>query len=289
MPLSFREWLSVASHQLQLAHIENPHREARLLLQLATGRQPAHIVAFDETPLTEVEMNQAQILLERRCRREPMAHLAGMKGFFGRDFFVSPQTLIPRPETERLVELVLQALEKTPQQKWNLLDLGTGTGCIALTLALEFSRWNSVVGVDLSEEALEVAQRNAGHLNVATFKALKADFVHEQDSLRETLAALGQDLPWVIVSNPPYLPSAALENLEPEIRLYEPRLALQSEDKGLAHLKSVIALAARVPCVILALESWSSEQAENIRGLVPADRGITQSEGPFLVWREQNG
>ena len=130
--MDYQHWLREAISQLQAS--ESPRRDAEILLEFVTGKGRTFILAFGETVLTEAQCQRLDTLLERRQRGEPVAHLTGVREFWSLPLFVSPATLIPRPDTECLVE---QALARLPASACRILDLGTGTGAIALALATE--------------------------------------------------------------------------------------------------------------------------------------------------------
>ena len=176
--------------------------------------------------------------VERRTRREPLQHILGTANFLGYDFQVSAEVLIPRPETEVLVELALEFLMHLPNP--SVFDLGTGSGCIALSLAKRCSKAR-IIGSDVSREALALARANAVSLDTLD----QVEFRHA-DGLAAFAKGEQVDL---ILSNPPYIPTANIDTLEPEVRDHDPRLALDGgadgmqfyrllADEGRSHLKS---------------------------------------------------
>jgi release factor glutamine methyltransferase len=182
-----------------------------------------------ERPLSKDELGTYRALIQRRLAFEPTQYLVGKKEFYGRTLFVDPRVLIPRPETELLVEAVTRLVPKEASPA--VLDVCTGSGCIALSLAAErpFAR---VWATDISAEALEVARHNAEALGVSD----RVRFV-----LGDLFAPLlGEELFDVIVSNPPYIPSEQLSSLQQEVQR-EPRLALDGGDDGLAVIRPLIA------------------------------------------------
>jgi len=203
------DWLFNAVARLSAEGIESPQLEAQMLA--------AHVLRVDRTflrahPEHEFPDLAGESLLQRREAREPLAYILGWREFFGRRFSVSPAVLIPRQETEHLVDW---AIQNSPRNGM-LLDIGTGSGCIAISVALERPDL-SVWGLDISPSALQVAQANAEDLGA------KVNFVE---------ADLTIDRPFdVIVSNPPYI--GPLESLPPELS-FEPKGALFAEDDGLA-------------------------------------------------------
>ncbi|MGE0815126.1 MAG: peptide chain release factor N(5)-glutamine methyltransferase [Vicinamibacterales bacterium] len=172
-----------------------------------------------------------EALVTRRAAREPMAYLRGRQEFYGRDFFVTPAVLIPRPETELVVDLALSALADDAAR---VADIGTGSGCLAVTLALERPRLQ-VVATDVSAPALAVAGRNAGRHGVSGRVALV-----------ETSYLDGVGGPFdVVVSNPPYVPLADAPGLQPEVRDHEPAAALFGGEDGLDHVAAITVRAAQ--------------------------------------------
>ncbi|MBS1132097.1 MAG: [protein release factor]-glutamine N5-methyltransferase [Proteobacteria bacterium] len=203
--------------------------DARLLLQYATGCSHADLLARPEMPVIGPAYEQFQDWVARRAAGEPLAYLVGEAEFRGRVFQVSPAVLIPRPETEVLIELALEKLPGLAAPK--VVDLGTGSGIVAISLALE-SPAATVVAVDLSAEAISVARNNAGRLGA------RIDF--RQGDWFSPLAGEHFDL---IVSNPPYVadgdPHLALNGLP-----FEPRMALTDGADGLSCIRHIVADAA---------------------------------------------
>lgn len=202
--------------------------EARVVAAFAWGVNPAWLIAHDTEALTEAQAAQFASLLARRLSGEPVAYLTGMREFYGRSFQVSPAVLIPRPETELLVE---QALARMPEtQPVKVLDLGTGSGCIAITIALERPR-AQVAAIDRSRAALAVARRNADRLG-AQVEFVESDWFAAVDARRFDL----------IVSNPPYV-AAADPHLERGDVRFEPVGALASGADGLHDLRRLVTAA----------------------------------------------
>ncbi len=159
--MTFQAWLQQAIARLRES--DSPRRDAEILLGHVTGRARTWILAFGETTLSAGEATTLEALLQRRQRGEPIAHLVGQREFWSLPLFVSPATLIPRPDTECLVE---QALARLPAVPCRILDLGTGTGAIALALASERPDCE-VTAVDVMPDAVALALRNAAHLDIA--------------------------------------------------------------------------------------------------------------------------
>ena len=169
--MEYQHWLREAISQLQAS--ESPRRDAEILLEHVTGKGRTFILAFGETQLTDEQCQQLDALLTRRRDGEPIAHLTGVREFWSLPLFVSPATLIPRPDTECLVE---QALARLPEQPCRILDLGTGTGAIALALASERPDCE-IIAVDRMPDAVALAQRNAQHLAIKNIHILQSDWL----------------------------------------------------------------------------------------------------------------
>lgn len=221
-PLKIIQW---AVPYLAQKGISSPRMDVEVMIAHALHLDRLKVYLQFDRPLDAGELAVIRELLKRRAQREPLQYLLGQREFFGLNFKVGPGVLIPRPETELLVEGVLKHLEKFPEEKRVVLDLGTGSGCIAISVAKSIPC--RVWGVDLSQKALEMAQQNAQNLEVASsiewrqgdwFKALKGEDPSEFA---------------VIASNPPYIPPQEKDELSPEVRDYEPSEALFAEKEGL--------------------------------------------------------
>lgn len=249
--MDYQHWLRQAVNQL--AASESPRRDAEILLGFVTGRARTYILAFGETELLPAEQAQLEALLARRQRGEPVAHLVGTREFWSLPLFVSPATLIPRPDTECLVE---QALARLPATPCDILDLGTGTGAIALALASERPDCH-ITAVDLMPDAVALAQRNAEHLGIANVTLRQSHW----------FSALSGQRFATIVSNPPYIDEQDPHLAEGDVR-FEPRSALVAADRGLADLAWIIeqGRAFLLPDGWLLLEhGW--QQGEAVRAL----------------------
>lgn len=204
--------------------VENARLEAEWLLCAVTGLDRVGLYLNFEKPLDAEELAAYRAMVARRGRREPLQHILGSQEFCGLEFEVTPAVLIPRHDTEALVN---EALARMPGAQ-SILDIGTGSGCIAVALAHRLPGV-SVTAVDISEDALEVARRNAGRNGVAI------EFL--QGSLLEPVAGRHFDL---IVSNPPYIPSSDILTLEPEVRDFDPRGALDGGADGLNVYRALV-------------------------------------------------
>jgi release factor glutamine methyltransferase len=221
---TIREALTGASFKLRQAGIDSSAREAEALLCACAGVSLAFLYAHGEQKLTEAENDRFVSWVSRRAGGEPYAYISGLREFMGLEFRVTPDVLIPRPETELLVETVHAELKNSTFP--HILEIGTGSGAIAVSLAVLLPT-ASVVACDLSPAALEVAAENAGRHGVAGRVHL----------LHGDLYAMGTVLLapfFTIVSNPPYIPSAGIGQLEPTVRDFEPRIALDGGPDGLS-------------------------------------------------------
>lgn len=211
---------------------QNPGRDAGLLMAHVLGCDQTALMTHPERILSIEESEQFGRLVERRLTSEPMQYLTGEQEFFGLSFEVSPAVLIPRPETEHLVEAVLERFER--EEEVRIVDVGTGSGAIAISLAHAMPR-SRVTAVDLLPDALDVARRNAErHSVIDRLILLPSDLLAEVD---------GTDFD-AVVANPPYI--AEGEVLEPQVANFEPRSALYAGPTGLEIYERLIPQAARV-------------------------------------------
>lgn len=199
--------------------------EARIMLASAAGQNQSWVMAHVRDVLTPSEQSGYQVMLERRLSGEPIAYIMGKREFFGRTFYVTPDVLIPRPETELLVELALEKCKGLDSLE--LLDLGTGSGCIAITLALSCPDAR-VTAVEASFQALEVAEKNA--------KALGASIEFLQGFWLDPVAGRRFD---IIVANPPYVSPLDSHLNQGDVR-FEPAKALIAHEAGLADIKTIV-------------------------------------------------
>ena len=219
--LKILEW---TREYLSRKGIENARREAEWMLCAATGLDRMGLYLNFEKPLNEVELASYRKMIARRAGREPLQHILGTEEFFGLDFEVTPDVLIPRHDSETLVQ---EALARRSEAR-SVLDIGTGSGCLAIALAKNLPD-AAVTAVDISEAALTVARRNAERNSVSV------RFLH--GSLLEPVRGELFDL---IVSNPPYIPTTEINQLEPEVRDFDPRSALDGGIDGLDFYRQLI-------------------------------------------------
>jgi release factor glutamine methyltransferase len=255
-----REALLAATDALTAAGVETPRLDAEVLLAEAMGRDRTGLAAEPEAPVDAPAARRFGEMVRRRIRREPVAYILGRKGFRGIELAVDRRVLVPRPESELLVEV---ALELEPDI---VLDVGTGSGAIALAVAAELPEC-AVVATDTSGDALEVARENAERLGLATRVSFE----------RGTVPAMRRfDL---VLANLPYIREDERASLEPEITEYEPRQAVVAGADGL----EAIAVVAAASCAALtdrgalALEVGAGQAGEVAELLV--DLGFAQVEG----------
>jgi release factor glutamine methyltransferase len=250
--MDYQTWLKTAVSCLVAS--ESARRDAEILLGFVTGRARTFLMAFGETLLTPKQTEQLATLLARRERGEPVAYLVGEREFWSLPLSVSPATLIPRPDTECLVELALQRLPALP---CSILDLGTGTGAIALALASERPDCQ-VTGIDLQPDAVALAQHNAQKLAIGNAHFRQGSWF---------TPVVGQQFA-LIASNPPYIDAADPHLTQGDVR-FEPSSALVAAQHGLADLATIVQHAPRYlqPQGWLLLEhGW--QQGENVRALL---------------------
>jgi len=213
------ESLKLAKEYLEKYQIENPRLNAELLLSEILNCKRLELYTNFEKPLKEEEIQKFREYLLRRTKGEPVQYITGKAYFYGFEFIVTPDVLIPRPETELLVEEVIDAFEKNESLK--IADLCSGSGNIGITLAKFFPN-SEVDCIDVSEKAIEIGRLNAEKLNAENVSFYKIDILSDE---------LPQKIYDVIVSNPPYIPVERKNELQIEVRLYEPEIALFVNDE----------------------------------------------------------
>ncbi|AWP56360.1 N5-glutamine methyltransferase%2C modifies release factors RF-1 and RF-2 [Haemophilus influenzae] len=269
--MNYKEWLAQAMADLaQKNPTENSKIDALVLLQHVTGKSRTQILAFDDTEIDEKVRLKLTALLDRRLKGEPIAYILGEKEFWSLPLNVSKGTLIPRPDTESLVEKALQiALEKLEENPphFRILDLGTGTGAIALALASELAPICQkrhipleIIGVDLMSDVVALARSNAerNQLNVQFLQSRWFDNITGKFDL--------------IVSNPPYI-DAQDEHLHQGDVSFEPLSALVANDEGYADLRHIIELA---PSYL------------NSNGVLLLEHGWQQGEKVWSIFQENH-
>ena len=218
-----------ATTRLRAAGVESPRREARLLLAHVLGLRPEEIVSGRLSPQGTEFRRRFEAVLARRAAREPLAYIIGRREFWSLDFEVGPGVLVPRPESEIMVE---EALRRFPivDAPLRVVDLGTGSGCLLLAFLSERPKAEGF-GVDISSEALAVAKRNAANLGLGSrARFLRSDWMGALSGAWD-----------VIFINPPYIVEGDLDSLDPEVGRYEPRAALDGGPDGLSAYRRIAA------------------------------------------------
>lgn len=204
-----------------------------ILLSFVTEKPKSFLFGHDEYALSKKELSTLQNLIARRALHEPVSYLTHQKEFYGRDFFVDKRVLIPRPETELLIEQAILTLSSLPIPAF-VIDIGTGSGAIILTLKKELSSSaHTLLGIDISQEALAVAEKNKRRLECETVILLQSDLL--QSVPQEYLQS-----PLILIANLPYVPQQQYDESMPDVHDYEPALALVSGVDGLDHYRRLI-------------------------------------------------
>lgn len=250
--------------------IGTPRLDAELLIGHLLGLDRVKVYLNFDRPMTAGELEGLRVLVRRRGGREPLAWILGEKEFFGRDFRVGAGILVPRPDTETLVEVALTMISDVDPTY--VADVGSGSGCVGLTLALERPGVR-LYAIDVSDEALACTKANVEKHNLAPrVGVLRGHLLSPVPPARH--------VDWV-VSNPPYIPSGDLAGLEPEVRDHEPRLALDGGSDGLDLYRALIpAAAARARAGVIV--EVGKGQAEAVAGLMQG-AGLTPEMHPDLA------
>jgi release factor glutamine methyltransferase len=224
---NIRSALRDAMAQLESAGVPSHALAAELLLMHALNRDRASLYTHPEDEISPVTLDKFRAQVTQRSGGTPTQYLTGKQEFWGLDFEVTPAVLIPRPETEHVIEVTLDRLgPERKNAKLQIADIGTGSGCIAVALASELPQ-AEIIATDISREALEIAQRNATRHNTA--KRIQFIASNLFDAMREESSGFD-----AIVSNPPYIPLGEAPRLQREVRAHEPAIALFAGEDGLA-------------------------------------------------------
>ena len=258
---SAKQSLLAAVLELQRSHVETASLDARILLEHVLGISREELLMGMDRHLTPQQQEAYKKLVAERAARRPLAQIVGRREFWGAEFSVSQNTLDPRPDSETLVEAVLERVEDR-SAPLSILDLGTGTGCLLLSLLRELPDAKGL-GVDVSPDALTVAKENAGALGLdERVRFVGSNWCEHVEGTFD-----------IVISNPPYIPTADIEALEPEVSRYEPRLAL---DGGVDGLECYRRIMEKMPHLLSA------------RGFAALEIGIGQQRS-LEILAQQNG
>lgn len=226
--MTISEILKYATEVLQSSGIAEPRREANSLLAFALEKDRTFLIAHSEYELSDEEEKRFREFLRRRANREPFQHITGRQEFYGLDFEVSKDVLIPRPETELIVENAILILRE--KEDSSFCEIGVGSGCISVSILhnVETAR---AIGLDVSDKALQIAGRNAEKHEVSARLELKNS---------DVFAVLTEEKFDLIVSNPPYISIEDFLELQTEVKNFEPRNALTDEQNGLSIIEKII-------------------------------------------------
>ena len=205
---------------------DSPRNEIEILLLHLIGCKKIDLYLDFEKVIKPEDLITLRGWIKRRVNREPIQHIIGHSEFYGRRFIVNQDVLIPRPETETVIDISIDALSKknTPV----IIDIGTGSGCIGITLALEIPR-SKVFAIDISEAALSIAKKNAAIYNLKNIEFIKMDFLSKDIKHNVDL----------LVSNPPYIPQKEISSLMRDVKEYEPMIALTDNSNGLVFYQKI--------------------------------------------------
>jgi release factor glutamine methyltransferase len=226
--MKISEILREATAILQDAGVAEPRREAASLLAFALEKDKTFLIAHSEYKLSPEEKTRFQSFLDRRAAGEPLQYITGRQEFYGLDFWVTKDVLIPRPETELIVEAAVEIL--LPLENPSFCEVGTGSGCISVSI-LHVVKNASATGLDISERALEITRKNAEKHGVDERLNLKKS---------DVFSALRDEKFDLIVSNPPYVSLGEIAGLQREVRDFEPHIALTDGGSGLAIIEKII-------------------------------------------------
>ena len=257
--MNIAKLLDFGAEELNKNDIKSFRLDSEILLSKILGKSREEILITPESKIKFKAEKEFKNLIKRRTLKEPIAYITQEKEFWSKRFEVSKHTLIPRPETELMVEKLIEIYN---EKKISILDIGTGSGCIIISLLSELNNSRGI-GLDISKEALIIAKKNAEKNNI--FKKIK--FLHG------SFLELNNRKFDLIVSNPPYIETKALRNLEEDIKKYEPLIALDGGNDGLDVIKKVI---------------YKSKEILKIKGLLALEIGNGQYNKVSKILRKNN-
>lgn len=253
MVITIKEALKRAFSLLQENNINHADFEAELLIRHLYNWDRSKLFINWHLAIDDEKFQQLNLLISRRINHEPLQYILGKQEFYGREFAVNSHVLIPRPETELLIEATIKEALEIWDRPITVVDIGTGSGAIAITLFLEQKKWH-IHSVDISNEALTTAEENAKNLNA------EVNFHH--GSLLKPLIEQSIKVD-IVISNPPYIPKADITDLMEEVKDHEPILALEGGEDGLDFYRQII---------------QQSKEVLNNPGLIAFEIGIHQAE-----------
>jgi len=256
--MNVSQLLSSATEKLQ-ASTDSPRLDAEVLLAHSLNKTRTWLITWPDKELSEAEISGFNTLLERRLKGEPIAHITGTREFWSLPLMVTADTLIPRPDTELMIEQILHCYP--PEPSISLVDLGTGSGAIALALASERPNWN-ITATDQSSEALKIAQKNADTLNITNVTFIQGNWF-------EPLKGMQFD---VIASNPPYIPKSDPHLSEGDAR-FDPITALASGEDGLDDIRLI---------------TRQSKEHLKSKGMLFIEHGYDQKEEILAIFQQNN-
>ena len=268
--------LNIATEQLASAGIEDARLDAEVLLAYVLNTRRLALYVHVAKTLTDEQINRYHNLIKRRLERIPVAYLTGHKEFMGLNFAVTPDVLIPRPDTEVLAQGVIEHLHKFNRNNLKIADLGVGSGAISISI-LKFLDNVTAEAVDISKDAIEIAQFNAQKFNV-------------EDKINFHIGNLFEPLEGkvfeVIVSNPPYVSTGDFKNLQPEIKFNEPKIAFDGGIDGLSFYRKIVTAAPQFLANdgFLAME-LGLNHAEPVRNLIEENGNFKHIE----IWKDLAG
>lgn len=235
LPVTIQSLLNEGGRKLRLAGLDTPDLDSRLLLSHISGLPHAQLLSRDQQPLDETLCSKFDELLNRRLNHEPISRILGRREFWTYELKLSPDTLDPRPDTETLIEFVVKFFHDKRQEPLRILDLGSGSGAILCALLAEFPNAKGL-GIDISPGACETARQNLSETGLDRRGEIRSgDWA---DGILQNAEVGHFD---IVVSNPPYIPTGELARLAPEVRLFDPHIALDGGADGLDAFRSITA------------------------------------------------
>lgn len=230
--------LRLSTEYLKKNNIEEARLNAELMLCEILNCDRINLYLNFEKPLSDEEKDKFRDFLKRRVKREPLQYILGKANFFGYSYLVNKNVLIPRPETEFLVEKVILFAQQNERELYNIIEIGTGSGCISISLSKELEKINKkhkIFAIDSSDNAVELARKNSeiNNINRENLTIKKLDIFNEEINFEPFN---------IVISNPPYIPYEEFLNLPEEIRLFEPASALTDFEDGLKFYKRIFQL-----------------------------------------------